>query len=714
VTLSAEQHMPNEPSSGKDIQAAITREQVRLALRHLPVMQLASFVVALLLAYTVRTLVPIENIATWILMVLLIVTSRIIFYIRFARVQDEQFNGDLWKNVYLLMVFASGILWGLSSVLIFPAGDHGRISMFLLMIAGLSAATTVSHSSLRFAPAAWMTPVLLLFAIRCFIEGDENEYIMGILSIVYLIALLGLSLNNHASITSSIVHRFENLKLLNEVRQSEAGYRNLFNSINDAIYILDENGRLLDMNKGAETMHGCERVAMLGKTPDMLAAPGLSVLADVGVAIRKALKGEPQLIEFFGIHSDGTTFPQEVRFVPATYGGNRVVIAVARDISERKRVEVEQLRTQKIEAVGVLAGGIAHDFNNLLQAALGFLAVAKMKVDQRDRVLLMLEKAENALQMSVDLTTQLVTFSKGGKPVTKSIALGPVIESATRFALSGSPSDCRFDVSSELWPADADEGQITQVIQNIVINADQAMEGGGIITVTARNRDCGEVSAAGTPGPGRWIEIVVRDTGSGISEEDLPRIFEPYFTTKTTGSGLGLATSYSIIRNHGGMIEVSSRKNKGSSFTIWLPAGGALADSAVRAEPPGALRRGRVLIMDDEEVVRDSVGAMLDTLGQEVEYAADGAEAVQCYRTALSAGSPFDVVILDVTVRGGMGGEEAIGRLKELDPSVVAVVSSGYSDKALVSNYAQYGFQAFLPKPFSLESLQAVLGSLLR
>ena len=706
--------MPNEPSPGKDIQSAIAREQVRLALRHLPVMQLGSFVVALLLAYSVRTLVPFKNIVAWILMVLFIVISRIIYYARFTRVRNEQFNVTAWKNVYLLMVFASGVLWGLSSVLIFPAGDHGRISMFLLMIAGLAAATTVSHSSLRFAPAVWMTPVLLPFVIRCFIDGGENENIIGILGILCLIAFLLLSLNNHATIISSIALRFENLKLLGEVRESEAGYRNLFNSINDAIYILDENGRLLDVNKGAEIMYGYGRAAMLGKTPDMFAGPGLSVPAGVAAAMGNALKGEPQLIEFSGIRSDGTTFPQEVRFVPATYGSNRVVIAVARDISERKRVEAEQLRTQKIEAIGVLAGGIAHDFNNLLQAAFSFLTVAKRNVDKRDRVLLMLEKAEKALEMSVNLTTQLVTFSKGGKPVTKSIALGPVIESATRFALSGSRSDCRFDVSSELWPVDADEGQITQVIQNIVINADQSMPGGGIISVTARNRDRGNAPAAGVPGPGQWIEIVVQDTGNGISEEDLPRIFEPYFTTKKTGSGLGLATSYSIVKNHGGMIEVSSRVNKGSSFTIWLPAGGTIAESAVRSEPLAVIRKGRILIMDDVEMVRDSVGVMLETLGQEVEYAADGAEAVQCYRTARSAGSPFDIVILDATVRGGMGGAEAISLLKEIDPSVVAVVSSGYSDKALVSNYAQYGFRAFLPKPYSLESLQTVLGSLMR
>ncbi len=712
MTWYGEPHMPNEPSSGKDIQTAIVREQVRLALRHLPMMQLGSFAVALLLAYSVRAVVPFKNIAAWLLMILLIVTSRIIYYARFTRVRNEQFNAVLWKNVYLLLVFVSGIFWGLSSVLIFPAGDHGLISMFLLMLAGLSAATTVSHSSLRFAPAAWMTPILLLFAIRCFIEGGENVYIIGILSIIYLIALIGLSLNNHATIISSIALRFENLKLLGEVRESEAGYRNLFSSINDAIYILDENGKLLDVNKGAEAMYGCGRAAMLGKSVDMLAAPDLSVLADVAAATRKALEGKPQLIEFFGLRSDGTTFPQEVRFVPATYGGSRVVIAVARDISERKRIEAEQLRTQKIEAIGVLAGGIAHDFNNLLQAAFSYLTVAKRKLDQRDKALLMLEKAEKVLQMSVNLTIQLLTFSKGGKPVKKSLALASLIENATRFALSGSASDCRFDIESELWPVDADEGQLSQVIHNIVLNADQAMPGGGVISVMARNRDLGDAPAARVPGSG-WIEIVIQDAGCGIPEEVLPRIFEPYFTTKTTGSGLGLATSYAIVKNHGGMIEVSSVANKGSSFTIWLPAGKTIPASPARSLQPAAIRKGRILIMDDEEAVRDSLGAMLDTLGQEVEYAADGAAAVDCYRRALSAGSTFDVVLLDATVRGGMGGEEAIRLLKELDASVVAVVSSGYSDNALVSNYAQHGFRAFLPKPFRLEDLQAVLGSLM-
>ena len=706
--------MPNTQSSSNDIQDAITREQVRLAARHLPTMQLVSFVVALLLAYSVRAIVPFKNIAAWILLILCIVIGRIIYYVRFNRVRNEQFDADLWKKVYLQMVFTSGVLWGLSAALIFPAGDRGLISMVLLMIAGLSAATTVSHSSLRLAPAAWMTPALLPLAIRCFIEGGEHAYIIGLLTVIYLIALLRLSLNNHETITASIALRFENLKLLGEVRKSEAGYRNLFNSINDAIYILDENGRLLDVNKGAEIMYGSERAVMVGKTPDMLAAPVASVVEDIAAAFRKALEGEPRMMEFSGIRSDRTTFPQEVRFVPATYGGNPVVIAVARDISERKRIEAEQLRTQKIEAIGVLAGGIAHDFNNLLQAAFSYLTVAKRRIDQRDKVLLMLEKAEKALQMSAKLTIQLLTFSKGGKPVKRSIALGPVIENAARFALSGSRSDCRFAVSSGLWTVDADEGQVTQVIHNVVLNADQSMPEGGMITVSARNREQGDGLAAHAPGAGRWIEIVVRDNGCGIPEEDLPRIFEPYFTTKKTGSGLGLASSYSIVKNHGGRIEVFSQVNKGSSFTLWLPAGGTIADSSARSAQPAAIKKGRILIMDDEAVIRDSLGAMLDSLGQEVEYAADGAEAIDRYRAARSAGARFDVVLLDATVRGGMGGEETIRLLKEIDPSVVAVLSSGYSDNALLSNYAQHGFKAFLPKPFTVEDLQAVLGSLMR
>jgi CheY-like chemotaxis protein len=340
--------------------------------------------------------------------------------------------------------------------------------------------------------------------------------------------------------------------------------------------------------------------------------------------------------------------------------------------------------------------------------------VAKKKIDQRDKALLMIEKTEKALLLTVNLTNQLLTFSKGGKPVKKTINLGPVIEDATRFALSGSRSNCRFALDGDLWNVDADEGQIVQVIQNIVLNAVQAMPAGGIVTVTASNKDLHAAQLASVPGPGKWIGITIRDTGVGIPEKNLQHIFEPYFTTKMNGSGLGLASSYSIVKNHGGMIEVASAPDKGSVFTIWLPAGGSIQSAPAQTRGSGELRRGRILVMDDEDVVRESVGWMLDTLGQEVEFSSEGASAIEKYSAAQAAGTPFSAVILDATVRGGMGGEETMRTLREIDPAVVAVIASGYSEDAVVADYQAYGFKAFLPKPFTMDLLQAVLESVMK
>jgi two-component system cell cycle sensor histidine kinase/response regulator CckA len=829
--------MQKETAPEKDIQAGIVREQVNLALKDLPTMQLASFVVALVLAFAVRNAVPRTHIVAWIGMVLAIVTSRIVFYFRYARVREHPFDGDYWKNVYILLALASGVIWGLSSFIIFPAHNLGLISLFVLVIASLSAATTVSHSSLRMGPVAWMSPALLFYAVRCFIEGGEIEYTIGVLIIIYLMTLTSYSFNHHRTITSAISLRFENLKLLEEVRksaerfrllfqkhiavmllidpgtgeivdanaaaerfygypseqlrrmhiedintlsgeesrsirlqalredrnyfefphrlangdirtveihsspiqteervllfsiihditerkqaeerlrESEASYRNLFNSITDAIFIQDEKGRFLDVNKGTEDMYGYEREFFLNKTPEQFSVAGMYDRAAVAEAIRRAYDGESQMIDFWGVRSDGTAFPQEVRLMPATYRGRNVVLAVSRDISERKRAEAELLRAQKLEAIGVLAGGIAHDFNNLLQGVFGFLTVAKLKIDQRDKAVFMLDKAERALQMSVNLTSQLLTFSKGGQPVKRTMSLVPVMENATRFALSGSRSDCRFALADDLWPVEADEGQIGQVIQNIVLNADQAMPSGGFVTIAACNVDRGTAPSPGVPGPGRWVKIAITDTGIGIPEEYIQRIFEPYFTTKKTGSGLGLATSYSIVKNHGGMIEVTSVVERGSCFTIWLPASDSAVPVSRQTEAAVTIRSGRVLVMDDEEVVRDSVGEMLRVLGQDVVFASDGAIAIEQFCAAQTAGSPFTVVILDATVRGGMSGEDAIKRLREIDPGVIAIVSSGYSDDALVSNYAAHGFKAFLHKPFSFDGLRTVLSSVMQ
>jgi CheY-like chemotaxis protein len=325
----------------------------------------------------------------------------------------------------------------------------------------------------------------------------------------------------------------------------------------------------------------------------------------------------------------------------------------------------------------------------------------------------MIEQAEKALQMSVNLTTQLLTFSKGGKPVKKRLDLPPVIKNSANFALSGSHSDYRFTYDDDLWPVDADDGQIGQVIQNIVLNASEAMPDGGTVEISAKNLDVPRGTDPLLPAGGRFVSIVVRDSGMGISDQYLLRIFDPYFTTKQKGSGLGLATSYSIIRNHGGIIDVKSQSGKGSTFAIYLPAieTDETAPHTVTASLPG--RRGKVLVMDDEEVVRGVAAKMIEALGHEADIAVDGTEAIDKVGQAAQAGKPYDIVILDLTVKGGMGGEPAAARLRQLFPDVKLVVSSGYADNPVVSDYRSYGFVGCLSKPYVMDDLIACFNSLL-
>jgi CheY-like chemotaxis protein len=325
----------------------------------------------------------------------------------------------------------------------------------------------------------------------------------------------------------------------------------------------------------------------------------------------------------------------------------------------------------------------------------------------------MLEQAEKALHRSVNLTSQLLTFSKGGKPVKKVFALRPLIESSVAFALSGSRNTCEIVTDDGLRAIEADEGQIGQVIQNIVLNADQAMPLGGRITITARNIPASATTCLSGAATGDAVEITIQDQGTGIPEEHLSRIFDPYFTTKEKGSGLGLATTYSIIKNHGGMITVASELRKGTTFTICLPASGASVEREEASARLAAGNRGRILVMDDEHVVREVTGELLRSLGHEVVLADRGEAAVMQYRTAMAEGRPFDIVILDLTVRGGMGGAEAVKKLRELDPNVKAVMSSGYSDDAVTADYRRQGFTAFLKKPYKVEELQSTLNALL-
>ncbi|MBK8476581.1 MAG: response regulator [Opitutaceae bacterium] len=385
-----------------------------------------------------------------------------------------------------------------------------------------------------------------------------------------------------------------------------------------------------------------------------------------------------------------------------------------RDTTERERLEQELLRASKLESVGLLAGGIAHDFNNILTAVMGNLTLALLDVEPQGEMGRILREAEGAALRARDLTQQLLTFAKGGDPVRAAVHLPAMMEEVTRFALHGSRVKAEFDLAANLWPADADKGQISRVVQNLVINAVQAMPAGGVVRLLARNE---RLHGLDRPPllPGNYVHIAVSDTGVGIKGEHLDRIFEPYFTTKQTGSGLGLATVYSIVRKHKGLIQVESELGRGTTFHVRLPAAAAAEPEAAAAGvvAVGAPVRGRILFMDDEAPIRKLATAMLRRLGCEVELAADGQAMVDAYCSAREAGRPFDAVVMDLTVPGGMGGLEALERLRALDPDVQAIVSSGYSSDPVLANYRSYGFSGRVAKPYEIADFGRVLREVL-
>ncbi|MHB8066530.1 MAG: CHASE3 domain-containing protein [Desulfobaccales bacterium] len=377
------------------------------------------------------------------------------------------------------------------------------------------------------------------------------------------------------------------------------------------------------------------------------------------------------------------------------------------DLSERKRAEEERQKLDKLESVGVLAGGIAHDFNNLLTAILGNISLAALETETEE-VLYRLEDAEKACQQAQVLARQLLTFAKGGKPIKKPQQVSDFLQKAASLALCGSRSRCEFTLAENLWPVEVDPGQIQQVFGNLLINADQAMPAGGVIHLGTENVFL-QNGAAGPLPPGKYVKISVVDQGIGISPENLPKIFDPYFTTKDTGNGLGLATVYAIIKSHGGSIQVESQPGRGTQFTLFLPA--TEEQCLISSQPPlfPTPGNGRILVMDDEESIRNLLDKILNRIGYEASFARDGSEAVEAYTRAKESGRPFTAVICDLTIRGGMGGREAIRELISIDPQIKAIVSSGYSDDPAMADYQKYGFSGVIAKPYRINELSYVL-----
>ena len=488
-------------------------------------------------------------------------------------------------------------------------------------------------------------------------------------------------------------------------------------SIGDGVITTDTQGRVQLMNQVAEELTGWEWQEaekrplkevfniVNEKTGEPCQSPVSKVMETgmvVGLANHTAL-----------IARDGTRRIIADSGAPIKDHTGRIVgvVLVFRDITEKQHMEEEMVKMEKLRSVGVLAGGIAHDFNNILAAILGNINLATFSTELDERTRRLLGQAEKACIRARDLTYQLLTFSKGGDPVKRTVDMGEIVRESSEFVLRGSGISLSFDFDEALWQVDADPGQLSQVIQNLVINARHAMKDRGTMDIAIKNTRLN--APKGIVSPGDWLKITIKDTGPGIPEDIQDRIFEPYFTTKEQGSGLGLAISYSIIKKHDGVIELESKKGQGTVFTIYLPRSKETGQEDVpeSSSHETLKRQARILVIDDEEMVRNVAGEMLKHIGHKPCTASSGEEGLALYKEAMETGEPFDLVITDLTLPGGMDGVEIKDRIIEMNPQARVICASGYANAPVMAQYKEKGFFAAVEKPFRLVKLDAVISN---
>ncbi|MBU0676468.1 MAG: response regulator [Proteobacteria bacterium] len=423
-------------------------------------------------------------------------------------------------------------------------------------------------------------------------------------------------------------------------------------------------------------------------------------------------QGKPVRNEAWVTYPDGTSVLLDTLKTPycGPNNNNLGLIGISRDITEKKKTEEELLKIKKIESIGILAGGIAHDFNNILTAIIGNISLVLYDHELKSDSKTLLEEAEKASMRAKELTRQLLTFSKGGDPVKEASSLETIIQESADFVLHGDKVACECIIPKDLWFVNVDKGQIGQVIQNIVLNARQAMPEGGTIRISCENMDSPDKYILADDSAGRCVKITIQDNGPGIPELIVDKIFDPYFSTKAEGSGLGLAICLSIIKKHQGNILVKSSADHGTTFEIYLPVSVESARREQKTSENNQLHpRAKILLMDDDDMVRRVARAMLTRLGSEVVVSHDGAEAIDVFRQAMESDCPFDLVIMDLTIPGGMGGKEAVREILKLDPEARVVVASGYSNDPIMANFTDYGFCATISKPFQMSEMTRVL-----
>ena len=492
-------------------------------------------------------------------------------------------------------------------------------------------------------------------------------------------------------------------------------------SITDAVITIDTQGHIVLLNKAAEILLGCVQQEVVGKPfeeivplyeerdhtkPCSSCPTPINEGDDHGKEHRALLRshnGKERMVTIQGARISDR-------------GKNLGTVHVLRDISKSSFLEEEMLKIRKLESIGVLAGGIAHDFNNLLTGITTNLFMARMSVVGNSEACSLISEAEKAAFKATTLTKQLLSFARGGPSIKEKTSIKQLIQDTVGFCLSGSNVDYRLELPDDLYMVEIDKGQIDQVLNNLIMNAAQSMPEGGTVTISAENTEFAEapVSKALPLLPGRYVKVSVRDEGSGIPPEHLERIFDPYFSTREEGSGLGLSTSYSIIKRHGGHVFVESTDGKGSIFSFLLPV--PPDDESQKKRGANSLEKGsgKVLIMDDDVIVRTVVETLLKKTGYAPVCVTNGDQALRQYQNALSEGDPFTVTIMDLTIPGGMGGKETVKRLREIDKNARVIVFSGYSNDPIFSNYKEYGFDGVLSKPFSIEEFMRTISMVLK
>jgi PAS domain S-box-containing protein len=476
-------------------------------------------------------------------------------------------------------------------------------------------------------------------------------------------------------------------------------YKKSIDHAEDLISAVNDRYEFVFINGAFERHYGVSQGSIAGKTvSEVMGEDEFSATAKG--FIDRSFKGER--IQYEIRHTFAELGPRimQVSYYPLSGddGTGPIVIQVLRDISDRKKTEEERQKVQRLETVGQLAAGIAHDFNNILGGIFGFISLAKTSAPAQGAVAEYLEGALSAYSRAKDLTQLLLTFSRGGLPVKKHASIDPLIKESVNLSLSGSSIRPVLRLGDNLMRVEIDEGQIHQVLSNIIINARQAMPSGGDVVIRARNRAIKEGEIPELPA-GNYVQVSVSDSGIGIAPEHLQRIFEPFFTTKQEGSGLGLSICFSIIKKHGGHITVDSELGKGSTFTLFLPAVAGDTEVSGKNRRPPLAGTGSILVMDDDDHVRFVTEHILIRAGYSVTVAKNGNEALDSYQKARNSGRGYNAVILDLTVPGGMGGLETFIRLRTLDPKVRGIVTSGYSNDPVMSNFETYGFAAAIKKP---------------